>query len=141
MNDYRLTGEGVVTHAWIDENDHVNMMWYTHLVDIGTDKLMRAIGMDRESSHISYVAARLTTAYRRELRLGQTWQLWSAILDVSERSIVCSHRIMTGAAIATRSDVTIVLFDRNSRQSIALPDRLKASAVAAILPTKDHGER
>lgn len=131
MADFRLTGEGIVASDWIDENDHVNMMWYTHLVDSGTAGLMRLIGMDQESAQVSYVAARLATAYRRELRLGDAWQTWSAILTVTDRSIVCTHRIMSGKTIAARSDVTIVLFDRASRQSVALPERVKAYAVAA----------
>lgn len=133
MTDFRLTGEGVVASDWIDENDHVNMMWYTHLVDSGTADLMRLIGMDQESAQVSYVAARLATAYRRELRLGDAWKTWSAILGATDRSIICAHRIMSGKAIAARSDVTIVLFDRASRQSVALPERVKASAEAARL--------
>ncbi|MGV8952791.1 MAG: acyl-CoA thioesterase [Cypionkella sp.] len=133
MSDYRLTCEGIVPQAWIDENDHVNMMWYTHLIDAGTDSVMRSLGMDRDGRQGSYVVARLNTAYRRELRLGDPWQVWSAVLEVSDRTIVCAHRIMSGSVIAARSDVTVVLFDRDSRQSIALPPDLKISAEAARL--------
>ena len=132
MSAYRLTSEGFVPSAWIDENDHVNMMWYTHLVDKGTRGLMRALGLHREDGQSSYVAARLNTAYRRELHLGEAWQVWSAVIDVSERNLLCAHRIMSGTMIAARSDVTIVLFDRSSRRSIAVPEELRASAAAAI---------
>jgi len=135
MTQYCLTAAGVVDPEWIDENDHVNMMWYTHLVDAATANLMRSIGLDIDGN-VGFVAARLSTAYRRELSRGQAWQTWSAIVDVTDRSIVCAHRIMSGSTIAARSDLTIVLFDRISRQSLPLPHAFKTSALAHRLGTQ-----
>ena len=139
MSPYQLTGEGIVGPEWIDNNGHVNMMWYTHLVDAATLALISSMGMDC-TGEVGFVAARLSTAYRREMLLGDSWQIWSALVDMTDRSISCAHRIMSGTAIAARSDLTIVLFDRESRRSVPVPDALRASAEALLGETGRHLE-
>ncbi|MBL4766403.1 MAG: thioesterase family protein [Rhodobacteraceae bacterium] len=115
MKDFILTGEGTVGVEWIDENSHMNMMWYTHLVDQASQVLFEKMEIARED--FTLVAARVVTIHRRELRLGDVWQTWSGLTDIANKSFTCTHKIVSAKGIAARSEMTVVPFDRNTRLS------------------------
>lgn len=126
MKDFVLTGEGIVGPSWIDDNDHMNMMWYTHLVDLATRQLLKAAEISEDAHR--FVAARVTMAHRRELRLGASWSTWSGLVSVSENSLTCVHKITSAGVVAARGEITVVPFNEHARGSIALTGDMVARA-------------
>jgi acyl-CoA thioesterase FadM len=116
----------------------MNMMWYTHLVDVGTQALVaKAIGA-LPIANSTFVAARVIMNHRRELRLGQPWQTWSGFSSVSERSFTAAHKITSGTTIAARCSITIVPFDYRSRIAQLFPrnmvEQARSFVIAGLTP-------
>ena len=121
MQDFVLTGRGVIGPNWMDNNDHMNMMWYTHLIDAATASLLRISGFDQAVGGATFVAARVSTAHRKELILGDAWETWSRIESINSNVVMCVHKVTNGRFIAARSEISIVPFDRSSRTATVLP--------------------
>jgi acyl-CoA thioesterase FadM len=124
MAEFVQTGRGTVTDDWIDDNDHMNMMWYTHLIDVATMSLMRLAGYYDLSGDLSFVAGRIATAHRKELRFGDNWETWSRFESMEGKILVCGHKITSGRSIAARSEITLVPFDKNSRRPAEFPEHI-----------------
>lgn len=133
MKDFILTGEGIVGPSWIDENDHMNMMWYTYLIDAATQRLLETAKIIGAESAQRFVAARVATAHRRELRLGAPWATWSGLLEVSDKSLTCAHKITSTGIVAARSEITIVPFDEQSRRSTVFSADLVSRATPYLV--------
>lgn len=133
MKDFLLTGEGVVTRSWIDENDHMNVMWYTHVADMATRSLLKAMNLSGDGSTVDFVAARVTTAHRREILPGGLWQSKSGLSAVSPTSLTCSHKIFGSGFLAARSEITLVPFDKASRCSSKFSDEVVAKATHFLI--------
>jgi len=134
MAKFVLTGEGRVGPEWMDENDHMNMMWYTHVIDNATGALFSKMGLKRHTDNFSFVAARISTIHRRELRLGDVWQVWTGLMDAASNQLVFTHKITQHNVIAAKSEIVVVPFDKTSRASVTLsPDEI-AKARAYIIP-------
>ena len=134
MRDFILTGEGIVEPAWIDENDHMNMMWYTHLVDLATQALLDRAQEQSSEDVATFVAARVTMSHRRELRLGNSWQIWSGFSDVSEKFFLIAHKITCGKAIVARCDMTIVPFSHQARTAQLFSRSMVDRALRFVIP-------
>lgn len=133
MKDFILTGEGIVGPSWIDENDHMNMMWYTHLIDTATQRLLETAKLVDGEAPPQFVAARVATAHRRELRLGAPWATWSGLLEVSDESLTCTHKITSAGIVAARTEIMIVPFDERSRRSTTLSAEVVSRAMDFLI--------
>jgi len=141
MRDFVLTGEGVVGPAWIDENDHVNMMWYTHLIDVATGALLgQALGQPSGNGE-SFVAAHVAMHHRRELRLGDLWQTWSGFSGISKNSFSVAHKITRGKTIVARGDMIIVPFCHRTRTAKIFSQSLLDAASQFLISGLAHDRK
>ena len=137
MTGFVLTAEGQVPEAWIDANEHMNIMWYTSLFDRGCEVLLAQLGITEASVRrggITVVAARIATTHRRELLCGEAWQLWSGLLSATPSALTFTHRLMAGGMIRAVCHIQSHAFDPNSRGRSALPDVLVTKARGLIVP-------
>jgi acyl-CoA thioester hydrolase len=63
----------VIPESYLDENNHMNVMWYTHLFDRAVGGFFDAFGFDREyceANQASSFALEQHTRYLAEVRVG-----------------------------------------------------------------------
>jgi acyl-CoA thioesterase FadM len=102
-----VTNRKTIPPEYIDIMGHVNVMWYTHILDYGTRNLFALFGYGEEyvrqtgngsfalESHIRYLT---------ELHLGQSVSVRSRLLDRSDKTIHFFHfmtRDHDGCLVAT----------------------------------------
>jgi len=137
VKGYELTGEGHVDAAWIDASGHMNIMWYTALFDAGCDSLLRHAGVTPETiaaGKPTVVAARILTAHRRELRLGDAWQLWSGLSRVAPAGISFVHRLVSGGVTCATCEIQSQAFCPVERRATVLGPDVIARARPYLIP-------
>ena len=134
MTAFVLTGEGAVEASWIDENNHMNMMWYTHLIDQATQAMFVRMDLAVDGAPLAFVAARINVMHRRELRIGDPWQIWSGLAQVSERSMTFAHKLVSERAIVAKGEIVVGPFDRDTRTSIPLSEDVLLGAKKHLVP-------
>ena len=137
MTGFVLTAEGVVSADWIDTNGHMNIMWYTSLFDQGCKDLMARIGITTGSLHdddITVVAARIATTHRRELMTGDSWRLWSGLLNANASKLTFTHRLVSGGMIRAVCHIQSHAFDVSTRMRSQLPNPVVAKASSLVVP-------
>ena len=137
MKGYELTREGHVDPAWIDNNGHMNVMWYTALFDAGCDALLRRVGITPETiagGAPTVVAARIMTAHRRELRLGDAWQLWSGLSRVEPSGLGFVHRLVSDGITCASCEIQSQAFCPVDRRATTLGTEVMARARDFLVP-------
>lgn len=137
MKGYELTGQGHVNPAWIDSNGHMNVMWYTALFDAGCDALLRRVGITPETiaaGEPTVVAARITTAHRRELRLGEAWQLWTGLSRVESTGLSFVHRLVSSGVTCATCEIRSQAFCPVARRATSLGTDVVARARGFLVP-------
>jgi acyl-CoA thioester hydrolase len=137
VTGFVLTAEGAVPETWIDANGHMNIQWYTAVFDQGCEVLLARVGMTPASVRAggtTVVAARIATTHRREVMLGETWQLWSGLLDATASSLTFTHRFVAGGVIRAVCHIQSHAFDPQSRGRAELPDAMVTAARLLIVP-------
>jgi acyl-CoA thioesterase FadM len=137
MKGYELTREGHVDPTWIDGNGHMNVMWYTALFDAGCDVLLRRVGITPDTitaGDPTVVAARIMTAHRRELRLGDTWQLWSGLSRVEPAGLSFVHRLVSAGVTCATCEIQSQAFCPVERRATALGAGVMARARDFLVP-------
>ena len=137
MTGFVLTAEGTVPPAWIDANGHMNIMWYTSLFDQGCEVLLARLGITLASVRaggITAVAARISTTHRRELMLGEAWQLWSGLLGANASALTFTHRLVSGGMIRAVCHIQSHAFDPETRGRSVLPEALVEQARTLVVP-------
>ena len=108
MKGYELTGQGVVPEEWIDINGHMNVAHYMSLFDKGTFCLLEHFSINQTSvaeGKPTVVASRVYVAHRKELCLGEQWQLWSGLVSIEAGSLTITHRLCSGVATHAVCDI------------------------------------
>lgn len=137
MKGFQLTGEGHVEPAWIDANGHMNVMWYTALFDAGCENLLARLGITADTiatGATTVVAARLLTAHRRELRVGDAWTLWSGLSRVDASGVSFVHRLTSGGTTCATCDIQSQAFCPRDRRASTLSPDLIARAQTLLVP-------
>jgi acyl-CoA thioesterase FadM len=137
MKGFELTREGEVDPSWIDGNGHMNVMWYTALFDAGCDALLRRVGITPETIAAgapTVVAARIMTAHRRELRRGDTWQLWSGLSRAEPTGLGFVHRLVSGGVTCATCEIQSQAFCPLDRRATALGADVVARARELLVP-------
>jgi acyl-CoA thioesterase FadM len=137
VKGYELTGEGQVDAGWIDATGHMNIMWYTGLFDAGCDSLLRRVGITPETiaaGEPTVVAARILTAHRRELRLGDSWQLWSGLSRVEPSGLSFVHRLVSSGVTCATCEIHSQAFCPTARGATVLGLEVIARARALLVP-------
>ena len=136
-----LTYRGTVYPWHCDQMGHMNVMWYVGKFDEATWHLFHAIGLTptflRENNR-GMAAVEQTVQYRRELLAGDIVDVYSAVLEIKDRSLRFSHEMRKADTdeVAATSVFTGVHLDKAVRRACAFPDAVKQKALALINPAR-----
>ena len=113
------THEATIPPDYLDEMDHMNVMWYMHLFSKAMVGTFRLVGIDRsymEANEAGIFALEGHIRYLSEIRVGHRVAIYSRLIDRSAKRIHVVHFMMdcdkvdlaaTFEAIATHTDMTI----------------------------------
>ena len=138
MSGWTETGRSVVYPWHCDHLGHMNVQHYVGFFDIGAFHFMSQLGFSSHNMHelgATLVDAQHTIKYLNEQPVGSLVKVESAIIRIGTKSMTCLHRMTnteTGLVAAT-SEIVMVYFDLKARQSLPLPDDLKARAQAFLV--------
>jgi acyl-CoA thioester hydrolase len=130
-----LTYRGTIYPWHCDQVGHMNVMWYVGKFDEATWHLFHAIGLTptllREHNR-GMAAVEQTIQYRRELVAGDIVSVYSAVLEIKEKSLCFSHemRKQDTDEIAATTVLTGVHLDKGARRACAFPDSVREKAAA-----------
>jgi len=136
MIGFVLTSSGSVPASWIDSNGHMNVAWYTSIFDEACKAMLARFGLvigQSTGQRISVVASRMNLAFRKELLLGEVWQLWSGGLSVGSGCLALTHRLMSEGCNRASCDVQLLAFDLDHRVPTSLPNAVRQLAEASRL--------
>lgn len=107
----------------LDVLGHMNNGRYLTLMDLGRYVLLQRSGWWDEFARRGWAAvvAGQTITYRRELRLGQRFDLHSRVLGVDERWVYLEHRFMVGDTVHAHA-VVRGLFVRRGGGTVPLEE-------------------
>jgi acyl-CoA thioester hydrolase len=134
-----LTYRGIVYPWHCDHMGHMNVMWYVGKFDEATWQLMASLGLTPallRDTATGMVAVEQTLSYQRELLAGDAVSVYSAILEVKDRSIRFTHEMRkdeTGEVAATTVLVGVHI-DTTLRKSCPLPAAFRDRARGLIVP-------
>ena len=137
MPEPLLTYRGTVYPWHCDHVGHMNVMWYTHLFDRASALLLERIRIHSESilnGSPVLAAARMYTAHRRELLLGENWQLWSGITHIDLFGISFSHRLISQSQIRATCDIKANAFDLKTRGKTVLTQSMVKKGRQFLIP-------
>src|SRR5687768_15717226 len=116
---------------------HMNVMWYVGKFDEATWHLFHAIGLTpaflRENNR-GMAAVEQTVRYRRELLAGDIVNVYSALLEIKDRSLRFSHEMRKADTdeVAATSVFTGVHLDKAVRRACAFPQEVREKALAMV---------
>ena len=138
MTDHSLlTYRGTVYPWHCDQMGHMNVMWYVGKFDEATWHLFHAIGLTPtflRESHRGMAAVEQNVRYQRELIAGDIVSIYSAVLEIKDKSLRFSHEMRkedTGE-IAAISVFTGVHLDKAIRRACAFPPQVRETALALV---------
>jgi acyl-CoA thioesterase FadM len=137
MKGFHLSLEGHVLDGWIDYNEHMNIEFYSYIFVRATEILVGKLGIDAASvaaGQPTLVATRQHIKYRRELLLGDQWQVWSGFAYLSEASITLSHRLVSRDVIRAVCDIQMISFCPITRQPTPMAKERTNQGMAFIVP-------
>ena len=126
LSSLPVTHRAVIPDAFIDEFDHMNVMWYTHLFTEAAGGLFRLVGLNREhftANRTGSFALAQHFRYLKEVRLGQHVTLRSRALGRSAKRWHTIH-FMTIEELdmpAATSEMVSTYVDMTVRRSAPMP--------------------
>lgn len=117
MKGFVHTISGVVPDEWIDRNGHMNVTAYMGIFDQGTDLLLQKCGLTDGSDH-TVVSARMMIDYRKELLLGEPWQLWSGFSSIQSNTLTIVHRLRAVNSMRATCDIKGNSFSKSARYAV-----------------------
>lgn len=137
MKGFVLSGEGVVRAEWIDENGHMNIRWYAAVFDEGTAVIVARLGLGAsvtEENRVTLMAARMLIAHKKELFIGEAWQLWSGVASISCDGATISHRLVSGDSVRATCDIRGEAVSLATRERSVLSPQVVSAAQVLIVP-------
>lgn len=137
MKGFSLTSQGKVQESWIDRNGHMNIMWYMALFDKGTDVMLEKIGITSTSmgsDATTTIASRIYVAHRKELLVGEAWELWSGLTSLDAASLTFTHRLVSLATMRATCDIKTNAFSIRTRKQASLPVAILERAKKYLVP-------
>lgn len=76
---------GKASNEWIDKNNHVNIMYYTKIVDLALETLVQLPNSVSQvlSSDSSYVVSKTLAQYSREMSCDDQWTTKGALYNIN----------------------------------------------------------
>jgi acyl-CoA thioester hydrolase len=126
LSSLPVTHRAVIPEAYLDEMDHMNVMWYTHLFTEAAGGLFQLVGLTGK-----HFAARGTGSfalaqhfrYLKEVRVGQHVTLRSRVLGRSAKRWHTIHFMTIDelGVLAATSEAVSTYMDMTVRRSAAMP--------------------
>ncbi len=112
-----VTANGKVDVNEIDINRHMNVSHYTKIVDQATNTFVNLDGSIKSAleKNQTYVAGRLLSIHKRELLLGDQWQMISGLYELSDNTFSLVHKLFHGNTLSSKFYIKCVVFDSESR--------------------------
>ncbi len=112
-----VTANGIVGGNEIDINRHMNVSEYTKIVDQATVTFVNLEGSIKSAleKNQTYVAGRLLSIHKRELLLGDQWEMLSGLYQLSENTFSLIHKLFHGKTLSSKFYIKCVVFDLESR--------------------------
>lgn len=112
-----VTANGTVDINEIDINRHMNVSQYTKIVDQATNTFVNLEGSIKSALEVNqtYVAGRLLSIHKRELLLGDQWEMISGLYELSDNTFSLMHKLFHGKTLSSKFYIKCVVFDLESR--------------------------
>jgi acyl-CoA thioester hydrolase len=133
LSSLPVTHWAVIPEAYLDEMDHMNVMWYTHLFSTATGGLFELVGLTRdyfEANRAGTFALEGHVRFLSEVRVGQAVALRSRLLGRSAKRVhLMSFMVKEdGPVLAATSEFVATHTDMRTRRSSPFPPHI-ASAI------------
>jgi acyl-CoA thioester hydrolase len=127
-----VTYQATVIEEWLDEMEHMNVMWYTHLFDRATWQFFANLGMNLdyfEKQGAGAFALEQHTRYLAEVRLGQEITLRTRAIDRSAKRFHFMHFMTIGGngVPAATTELIGAHIDYATRRLSPLPENIAAA--------------
>ena len=113
---------------------HVNNVAFAALLESGRTAFGHANLFPHVPQDALVVMARVEIDYRRELHWPLTVDVGTRIVGIGRTSYVMGQGIFRGDTCATTGRTTLVMIDRQTRRSAALPDGYRAVLERLLAP-------
>ncbi|WFU51655.1 acyl-CoA thioesterase [Sinorhizobium terangae] len=110
-----VTWEGKVERDWIDELDHVNFLQYQRVADMASLDIWKRAN-DSLASKLEFVMTETHVRYLRELRLGMSVEVVSALVAFDNKRFQLLHHIRSGEELMCSVETLNLCFDPDSRK-------------------------
>ncbi len=135
-----LVHTATIPESYMDENDHMNVMWYTHLFDRGAVEVLGQLGIGERYMRDDQGSAMILESHVRylaEVRLDEEVEVFARILARSEKRI---HLMLfmvnkTTSIIAATFEATAIHVDMKIRRSSPLPAAIASKIDQMIAAT------
>ena len=111
----------------------MNVQHYFAAVSKGMFAMMSRLGLTSEEiqrRQISFAVVHAETDFHRELHSGDVMLLESTVLKIGDKSATFQHRLrnLSTVYVAMTTDFKCVLLDLRKRETIRIPDDIRAAA-------------
>ena len=141
MSEFVETHRGVV-YPWLcDQLGHMNVKNYVGMFDEGAFHLMSACGIrmgTMEETKKTFVDVQHVLQFKAEQRVGSLVKIEGCVRRLGTKSMTLFQRMINieTDTLAATTEITTVYFDLETRQSLPIPDDLRAS-ISKILVQED----
>ncbi len=124
-----ITNHAVIPEDYLDFLGHMNIMWYTHLIDEANFNFYDRIDFGKkyhtESGNGSF-ALEEHTRYLAEIRVGESLTIRTRMLGVGRKTFHLMHFIIKdkGDVLAATTEMLSIHIDMDTRRSSPLPDEI-----------------
>ena len=144
--DRPVTYRGIVYPWHLDHMNHMNVQHYVGMFDQASWVFLSMLGMDSRyfRDHRRGMAAlEQTIQYKNELRLGDMFEIRSAVLEVRQKTIRAIHEMHNLSTGLPAASMTIlgVHMDTDARKSSPLPTEVsdRVEFLAAVQNVSRNG--
>jgi len=124
----------VVSPDWLDENGHMNLMWWTYLYDRAAQKVLVDAGL--AGTELGGFAVTSTFEYRAEAKPGDVVEVRGSGLKLGRSSFTLEMSASRDEAPLGTASMRLVCVDMRARGSLPLPafQRAALEVMAAAWP-------
>lgn len=137
MKDFTRTRSGIVSNEWIDVNGHMNVVHYMALFDQASDVMVNKIGITSETisqGEPTVVAGRILVSHRRELMLGEEYEVWSGLSAIDPGYFTFTHRLTVAGRVRATCEIRAKAFCPKTRQATQLSETILSEAQQYLIP-------
>jgi acyl-CoA thioester hydrolase len=121
-----------ISEDYLDANNHLNVMWYTHLFSCGLQDTWKRVGLTREyfeKSHATTFALEAHVRYFHEVRLDQQVTIRTRVIARSEKRFHLLHFMSNDDAgkLAATMEAIGTHVDFLTRKSAPFPPNILAA--------------